>query len=359
MTELRNSFGDHVIVGISGTSLSDEDKELLAEVRPLGILLLARNFASGLPYEIWLETYKELLDSVYQYAERDEMLITIDHEGGTFVRTPAPITRFPLAALYRERAEAVARATATELRSLGVNVSWAPVTDIHSNPHNPIIGPRALGCEPNVTAQYATAYLKGLEAEGVLGSAKHFPGHGDTLTDSHLELPVLSLTKTEIEQRELVPFKAMVNAGVSLVMTAHIMFPQIDPNAPATLSKTILTDILRKDLGYEGAVVSDDVDMEAVATLFDSASTLVDSFNAGCDLFIISRYKYTSSARTLVLAQHFNNALKDGLLSEDVVVKSRQRINHVVARTTRHFVEPLPKELFVKHAELGCEVALG
>jgi beta-N-acetylhexosaminidase len=357
MSELRNSFGNHLIVGVSGTSLSDEDKHLLAEVKPVGVIFFAKNFVSGVPYEVWLERYKELHDAVHQYAERDDMLVTIDHEGGSVVRTPPPITRFPLPALYKDRAEEVARASALELKSLGVNVSWAPCADVHSNPANPIIGPRAFGCDPQRAAQYASAYLRGLEAEGVRGCAKHFPGHGDTLVDSHFELPVLGLTRKELEQRELIPFAALVKEGVELIMTAHIMFPQIDPHVPATLSRTILHDILRQQLGYHGVVVSDDIDMKAVADSFTTQKTLVQSFEASCDMFIVSRFFYTSSERTLAMAKHLSDALDSQKLSEELVLTSQKRVQNLLAGTKSYGVEPLQKELLLKHAALSCDVA--
>ncbi|MFN7503160.1 MAG: glycoside hydrolase family 3 N-terminal domain-containing protein, partial [Dolichospermum sp.] len=183
------SFGNHLILGISGTTLNDDDKRVLNELKPIGVIFFGKNFLDGVPYAIWLEKFKNLIDEIRQYTERDLMFTTLDHEGGRVVRTPLPITRFPHAYLLQSHAFEVAKATARELKSLGINLSWSPVADIFSNPQNLVIGPRAFGITPEKTSQCVREYYQGLREEGILGCAKHFPGHGDTSTDSHLELP--------------------------------------------------------------------------------------------------------------------------------------------------------------------------
>jgi beta-N-acetylhexosaminidase len=187
-------------------------------------------------------------------------------------------------------AESVGRAMAWELRALGLNVSFAPVLDVHTNPANPIIGDRAFGTAPDAAVERALAYLRGLESEpGLRGCGKHFPGHGDTETDSHLTLPVVRRDWPTLEAVELLPFRRAISAGIGMLMTAHVVYPAIDER-PATLSRKWLHDVLRTQLGYTGLVVSDDLDMKAVTAeklgIADDSGVVVESLLAGCDAFL-------------------------------------------------------------------------
>ncbi|MBW4433701.1 MAG: beta-N-acetylhexosaminidase [Pelatocladus maniniholoensis HA4357-MV3] len=347
-------FGHHLIVGISGTKLNDDDKHILSELKPVGMIFFAKNFRYGVHYEEWLPIYQDLVNQIRQYAERDSMLITIDHEGGTVHRPYLPITRFPHAFLLQSRAREVAKAAGLELKSLGINVSWAPVADIFSNPGNPIIGPRAFGMTPETAAAGAREYFLGLREAGIIGCAKHFPGHGDTSTDSHLELPVLNLTIEELRNRELIPFQALIAEQVPMIMTAHILFPQIDANVPATLSQTILTGILREELNFAGVIVSDDLDMKAVSNMYTKTGTVAQTFNAGCDLFIVSRNLPSSSVeRTFAIAQDFVDSLSNASLDERIVEAARMRIDSLVATTPQYSVSTLDQDILKQHAELA------
>lgn len=351
--QFRN-FGNHLILGISGTTLRDDDKRALNELKPIGVIFFGKNFLDGIPYEVWLESFQQLIDQIRQYAERDSMFTTLDHEGGRVVRTPLPITRFPYAHLWRSHSREVARATAVELKSLGINLSWAPVADIFSHPQNPVIGPRAFGSTPETASLGAREYYLGLQESGILGCAKHFPGHGDTSKDSHLELPILNLTLEDLRNRELVPFKTLIEAQIPLIMTAHILFPQIDPDVPATLSHSILNDILRGELGFEGVVVSDDLDMKAISEMFIQPGTVARAIHAGCDLFIVSRNINSSSIeRTYGIAKDFAESLGNGSLDESVVAAARERIEKLLAVTPQYAVHPLEQETLVKHAKLA------
>lgn len=352
-------FGHHLIVGISGTTLNDDDKRILSELKPVGVIFYAKNFRYGIHYEDWLEIYQNLIEQIRQYTERDSMFITLDHEGGTVHRPYLPITRFPHAFLLKEKAREVAKAAAVELKSLGINVSWSPVADIFSNPNNPIIGPRAFGTTPESAAAGARDYYLGLRELGIIGCAKHFPGHGDTNTDSHLELPTLNLTVEELRSRELIPFKVLINEQVPMVMTAHILFPKIDADVPATLSQSILTGILREELGFEGVIVSDDLDMKAVSDMYTKSGTVARTFNAGCDLFIVSRnLPSSSSERTLAIAQDFVESLSNGSLDERIVEAARMRIDSLLAKTPQYSVSVLDKNTLLRHAELAIACSL-
>ena len=348
-------FGNHLILGISGTSLSDDDKRTLSELKPVGVIFFAKNFLDGTPYEVWLESFQNLNAQIRQYTERDSMFMTLDHEGGRVVRTPLPITRFPYALLLRSsHARKVAKATALELKSLGINLSWAPVADIFSHPQNPIIGPRAFGRTPETTAEGVCEYYRGLQEAGILGCAKHFPGHGDTSKDSHIELPILNLTLEDLRIRELIPFQALIAAQIPLIMTAHILFPKIDSQFPATLSPAILKKMLREELGFEGVVVSDDLDMKAVSDMFSQSGTVAQSFDAGCDLFIVSRnINSLSIERTYQMAGDFADSLSKGRLDESVAIAARDRIEKLLAVTPQYKIHALDKNILQQHAELA------
>ncbi|MDZ8066480.1 MAG: glycoside hydrolase family 3 protein [Nostoc sp. DedQUE08] len=351
--ELRR-FGHHLILGISGTTLSDDDKRALNELKPIGAIFFAKNFLDGTPYQVWLESFKDLNNQIREYTERDSMFLTLDHEGGRVIRTPSPITRFPHAFLLRSHAYEVAKATAVELKSLGINLSWAPVADIFSHPDNPVIGPRAFGNTPETATQGARDYYLGLRDSGILGCAKHFPGHGDTSKDSHIELPILNLTLEDLRLRELIPFRALIEVQIPLIMTVHILFPKIDPDVPGTLSQTILKTILREELGFEGVVVSDDLDMKAISDMFMKAGTVARSFNAGCDLFIVSRNINSSSLeRTYRIAEDFADSLSNGSLDEAVVEAARERIEKLLAVTPQYPVHTLDKDVLLQHAQLA------
>lgn len=350
-------FGHHLIVGVSGSSLSDDDKRLLETVRPVGILLLARNFLHGRCYQEWIRELARLLEDIKSYSGRSQMFFTLDHEGGNVIRTPSPITRFPYAYLLRERAYEVARATARELLSLGVNVSWAPVADVHSNPSNPIIGHRAFSSNPDEVATFAQAYAQGLAEVGVIGCAKHFPGHGDTSTDSHLELPVLNITREALFERELVPFRALCNSGIPMVMTAHVLFPPIDPAEPATFSKALIHELLRRELRYEGIIVSDDLEMKAISRRVEDENAVVEPFVAGCDLTIVARYPHPRIEHILNMAQTFGERCDSDPLFSDQIMVARSRVESLLQKTRMPKVELLPRAVLQEHANLAIDLS--
>lgn len=360
LSEKFYSFGNHVIIGISGTALNDEDKRILSKLKPVGIIFFAKNFRQDTHYEDWLETFKQLTEQIREYTERESMLMTIDHEGGRVVRTPSPITRFPYAFLQSKAATKIAKATAIELKSLGINLSWAPVADIFSNPNNPIIGPRAFNTTPETAAKSAREYFIGLKESGIIACAKHFPGHGDTSTDSHLELPVLDLSLEQLRNRELIPFQALIEAGIPTIMTAHILFPQIDKNLPATLSQNILRQILREELGFEGVIVSDDLDMNAVSDMYKNSGTVARTFNAGCDLLIISGNLPASSPEKIYdVVEDFASSLENGSLSESVIETAKTRIDKLLAIAPQYTPHILDRNTLLQHAELAISCAYG
>ena len=207
-------------------------------------------------------------------------------------RVRAPATVWPPmlavgAAGDAARTTAVGRALGEELAALGVGWDFAPVLDVHTNPANPVIGNRAFGTTPEAVSGQALAFWRGLRGAGLVGCGKHFPGHGDTRTDSHHELPVVPHDLERLRRVELAPFAAAAAAGMEAFMTAHVLYPALDPDRPATLSRRIATELLRGELGFRGVLVSDDLGMKAVADRYSIEELAVGAIEAGCDHLLI------------------------------------------------------------------------
>ncbi len=224
-------------------------------------------------------------------------LIAVDQEGGVVQRVRAPATQWPPMRSHEglgfpgdgEIAEQVGLAIGQELRALGFDIDFAPVLDVHTNPLNPIIGDRAFGTEAEPAARRALAFARGLDTAGMLACGKHFPGHGDTATDSHLELPRIDHDWDRLEQVELLPFEHAARANLPMIMTAHVVFGALDPDLPATLSRKVVTGLLRMKLGYRGVIVSDDLDMNAIASHMGADVAAIEAIRAGCDALLLCR----------------------------------------------------------------------
>jgi beta-N-acetylhexosaminidase len=225
------------------------------------------------------------------------LLTCVDQEGGVVQRVRAPATQWPPmlsldahpAPLDAALAEDVGRALGRELSAIGFDLDFAPVLDVHTNAANPIIGDRALGRDAASVIRRALAMARGLDKGGVIACGKHFPGHGDTVTDSHLELPRVEHDRARLDAIELAPFAAAAKANLPVLMTAHVVYPALDPDRPATLSPTIITGLLRGELGYRGVIVSDDLDMRAIADHGGVGDAAVAAIRAGCDALLLCR----------------------------------------------------------------------
>lgn len=355
LPEDLSEFGAHFIVGLSGPTLSDLDRRILTSLRPAGVLLLKRNFAADLTYERWLEKYRALYEEILRCIERPNIFVSIDHEGGPVQTAPAPLTNFGPALSHRNRASEVARAMALELRSLGVNLSWAPVVDINSNPKNPIIGMlgRAYGDSAEEVSRYALPLMRGLLENGILPCAKHYPGHGDTWSDSHLELPSVDADSDLLHRRELAPYRRLIDAGVPLIMTAHVIYPKIDPRQPATVSRRLINDILREEFAFDGVVVADNIDMAAIVDRFRTAQGVADAVNAGIDLFIVSRLPDpTNDEGPLQAARFLREAIQCQLVSQASLESAARRVNALLARTPMPAIHQLDAALLARHEKL-------
>ena len=278
--------GQRMLIGIPGAGLDGETKALIREVQPAGFILFSRNVEE--PEQV-LELNRELASLV---AEEFPAVLSVDQEGGRVQRVKEGATRFPpLRHLGNcrdlELTRRYAEALADEVAAMGFNLNWAPVADVDSNPDNPIIGDRSFGRRPEEVAQHVAAYVQATQARGVLACAKHFPGHGDTATDSHLTLPTVEKDPPDLRHVELVPFVAAARARVATMMTAHVLFPAWDEDNPATMSRRILHGLLREELGYEGLIVSDDLEMKAVRGRYALDVQLERACAATVDLFLV------------------------------------------------------------------------
>jgi beta-N-acetylhexosaminidase len=263
-------------------------------------------------------------------AANPRAVIAIDEEGGDVTRLYYDIgSPFPGNAVLGRMddpaaTEAVASAVGWELRRAGCTVTFAPDVDVNSNPDNPVIGIRSFGSTPELVAKHSAAWTAGVQSTGVAASAKHFPGHGDTAQDSHLALPVVDRSRDQLNDRELVPFVAAIAAGTKTIMTSHILLPQLDPDHPATLSRVILTGLLRGELGFDGVIVSDALDMKGASGLLGIPATAVRALAAGCDLLCIGT---DNTAEQLVQIQHeILAALDDGRLDPARVAEAARRV---------------------------------
>jgi beta-N-acetylhexosaminidase len=283
---LARAAGQVLTVGFDGPSLPEELARRIAHSEVGGVMLFRPNISA--PPQVGA------LVRAIRAAGPGEApcLVAIDQEGGLVQRLRTPLTDWPdmfsvAAAGDLERTYRVGQALGEELAALGIGWDFAPVLDVHTNAANPVIGTRAFGTTPEAVATHALAFWRGLRAAGLVGCGKHFPGHGDTRTDSHLDLPIVEHGLERLRAIELAPFAVAARAGIDAIMTAHVLYPALDPDRPATLSRRILTDLLRGELGFRGVIVSDDLGMKAVADRYSIEELAVLAVGAGADVLLI------------------------------------------------------------------------
>jgi beta-glucosidase-like glycosyl hydrolase/CubicO group peptidase (beta-lactamase class C family) len=263
------------------------------------------------------------------------LLISQDMEGGAGMRidntTNFPRTMAVGASRNADYAYAVGYVTAQEARALGTQHVYAPVADVNNNPANPIINVRAFGEDPQLVAEMATAHAQGLQAGGTIATAKHFPGHGDTATDSHYDLPVITHDRERLDAVELVPFREAIAGGLQSVMVAHIAFPELeaDSTVPATLSRPVVTGLLREDLGFDGLIVTDGLDMAGVTKYFPPGDAAVRALEAGVDVLLLSSDPYAARAAII-------EAIANGRLTQERIDESARRVLEAKARVGLH-----------------------
>ncbi len=312
------------MVDIPDTVLTPETKAHLTRYKPGGIILFRKNLIS-------LEQGKTLILELKALLGND-LLLAIDMEGGGVWRTnflPYAPSAMSLGAandlaLAREIGALVGRG----LRALGVNWNFAPVLDVNNNPSNPVISDRSFGQDPKQVAALGLAWAEGLMQSGVAACAKHFPGHGDTHLDSHLALPTVTRNLEGLEEYELVPFRAAVATNLPSIMTAHIVYPAIDPEFPATLSKKILTGLLRFTAGYIGVIVTDSMGMDAIDKNYGRGEAAILSILAGADM-IEALGSRESQIQTF---EALEAAVQDGRISSERIFESLERLQALAKR---------------------------
>ena len=300
MSDAVLDLGQLLWIGFHGTRASRTLLDKIAAGRCGTTIVFKRNLEVGNGHTD-LESLLALTAELHASApDGTPCLIAVDQEGGVVQRVRAPATVWPPMRMHDRHpdgdqalSEQVGLAMGRELHALGFDIDFAPVLDIHTNPANPIIGDRAFGTDPETVARRALAFARGLEQAGILACGKHFPGHGDTATDSHLELPRVEHAMERMDAVELVPFARAAAAGLPMIMTAHVVFPAIEPGVPATLSHKAITGLLRERLGYRGVIVSDDLDMKAIS---DPAASAIAAINAGCDVLLLCNHEATQDS---------------------------------------------------------------
>ena len=295
-----------------------------------GVTLFARNIEAP-------EQVAELAYDLQSLSTELPLWVAVDQEGGRVARLRAPFTEWPpMAVLGRsddaDLAYRFAAALAVELRAVGISLDYAPVLDIHTNPKNPVIGDRALAETAEGVARLGAAIVRGLQENGVAACGKHFPGHGDTSVDSHLDLPIVEHPPDRLRRVEFVPFREAIRAGVATIMTAHILVPSLDEEKPATLSRHVVYDLLRDELNFEGVILSDDLEMKALAKSYTVAEAAVQAILAGCDGVLICRALSDDRSRDIevqaVALEALVHAVEDGTIPytrlEDALARSRR-----------------------------------
>jgi len=285
MSRVAASAGDLFLLGFEGTVPDKALREWFKALRPGGVILFARNILAP-------EQVADLTAALQRWRGESPLLVAVDQEGGRVSRFGPPFTLFPgNGALGRAGDEALAervgRVLGTELNAVGVTLNFAPVLDLRVGPENPVLGERCLGSDPAVVGALGAALIRGMQGAGVAATAKHFPGHGGTAVDSHEALPVVPAASAWLTGTALAPFRAAVAAGVASIMTAHVSYPALDPDLPATLSPRIL-GLLRRDLRFDGVAISDDLLMGAIARTWPVEEAAVLVLEAGADAILLS-----------------------------------------------------------------------
>lgn len=330
---LEQQVAQMFIVNLYGGQLTEAGRDFLTQWQPGGVVLIGEN--TGTPEHVTQLTnaYQRTITA----AGGMPLLVAVDQEGGPITHLRDGFTVFPTPALLTasgspDLATRVGNAMAAELVAVGINMNLAPVADLETNPNNPIILRRSFGSDPAIVNPILDSFISGLQAGGVLGTAKHFPGHGASDADSHTGLPIVNLSREELMARELLPFQAAIASGVGAIMVAHIWYPALEPeaNLPATLSHNIITDLLRDELGYDGLIITDALDMDAIDTVYSYPEAVVRAVEAGVDMVISAHIGLESQAAAI---QAVVDAVRAGEISEKRIHDSVRRI---LAAKTRY-----------------------
>lgn len=316
---LDEKIGQLVVSGFYGTSLDENILKLIKEDKISGVILFNRNVKDS-------NTLLSLNNSLKESNKNNQLplFISVDEEGGLITRMPKDIKRLPtnkyIGSLNnKDLSYKVGEILGEQLSYFGFNMNFAPVLDINSNPNNPVIGDRSFGNNKDTVAILGTSTMKGIQSKNIISVVKHFPGHGDTSVDSHVNLPVVNYDINRLKSFEFVPFKTAIQNGADAIMVGHILLPKIDSKYPSSMSYEIVTNILRKDLGFNGLVVSDDMTMGAITKNYSIEEASIKAINAGVDLLLVCQ-KYENTENVL-------KALKEAVLNGTI---SKERLDNAL-----------------------------
>ncbi len=319
---LYEKIGQMVLVGLDGYENGDASRQMIEKYHVGGFILYSQNIKDS----------NQLLDLINSLkasnlANKIPLFLSVDEEGGRITRMPDELVKIPAARKIGDINKEdfsfnIGSLIGKELKMFGFNMDFAPVLDINSNPQNPVIGDRSFGETADIVSRLGIQTMKGIQSQSVISVVKHFPGHGDTSVDSHKGLPVVKHGLKRLESFELIPFSDAIKDGADAVMVAHILLPEIDPEYPSSMSKVIINDVLRKNLGYGGVVLTDDMTMGAIAENYDIGNAAVKSINAGSDIILVCH----DSEKELAVLNNIREAADAGIIPEEKIDESVYRI---------------------------------
>ena len=319
---LDEKLGQLILAGFHSTEFDDDLKDIIENHHIGNIIMFTRNYTSA-------AQMRKLTKKIHEECIKNNGIIpfiAIDQEGGLVTRMMTDVTFAPgpmtCTASSKDASFKAGKMLAEDMIKLGMNLNLAPSLDVNNNPDNPVINVRSYSDDPKVVSEMGANFIKGSMTYGVLPCAKHFPGHGDTETDSHYGLPLVTKTKEELWQSELLPFKSAIENGVPMIMAAHILCTELDENYPASMSKNIITDLLRDEMGFEGVVITDDLTMGAISESYSFGDAAVLSINAGCDILSICFGE--DNVKQAVKA--IKEAVENGAITEERIDESVRRI---------------------------------
>ncbi|WP_240420549.1 beta-N-acetylhexosaminidase [Paenibacillus periandrae] len=320
---INEKVGQLVVVGMEGLTVNDQTTQLISEYHVGGFIFFKVNLKDTPQALALFNSLKSTNESVTGIP----LLLSVDEEGGRVSRLPDELKKLPTnAAIGKinngEFSREIGAVLGKELKSFGLNTDFAPVLDVFSNPNNTVIGDRSFGNQADVVSRLGVATMQGIESAQVVAVVKHFPGHGDTAVDSHLGLPVVNHDLAHLRQLELVPFASAINNGADAVMVAHLLMPKLDEAHPASFSKAVITDLLRKEMGFNGVVFSDDMTMGAITQNYDIGQAAVESVLAGGDIVLVGH----SFDQQVQVIQALRSAVSNGTIPESVLHASVARI---------------------------------
>jgi len=316
---LKEKIGQMVMVGLEGYAVDADARSLINEYKVGGFVLFGYNVQSS-GQLLALTNYLKITNS----KGKAPLFMAVDEEGGRVSRMPKNIKDLPssgaIGAINNSGLSyQVGRVIAEEIKAFGFNMNFAPVMDINSNPNNPVIGDRSFGSNAEVVSKLGVQTMKGIQASGIISVVKHFPGHGDTSVDSHLGLPYVNHDLNRLRGFELVPFNAAIKNNADAVMIAHILLSKVDPQNPASMSRTIITDILRNQMKFKGVVVTDDMTMGAIVKNYDIGTAAVKAVNAGADIVLVCRgYKDETEVLEELRSAAANGAIPSWRIDDSV-----------------------------------------